>query len=209
MLQLGLRVFFAVLFLYAAVPSANASYPISAFKHGMVRVKDFPPGIDGKLYGYPDNKIGGMIIEGPFPYENGPLVWSKTNDTGAYALINAAASIVAGKCPPIPPNHPLFKSGLKPVPFTNGAHNCQIGCNLTEVSQSGVDPCRPGSVDGPTDSPMSCFDVGPGFAGGWGLCGYNCTAFDVAASKSKGKLVYCTDPSQCEIACDTRNFPQF
>jgi hypothetical protein len=189
-----------------AIPAINASYPISAFKNGMLQV--FPPGIDGQLYGYPDDKIGGMIIEGPFPYENGPLVWSKTNITGAYGLINAAANLVDGKCPPIPSTHPLFKSGLQPVPFTNGANNCQIGCNLTEISQTGVDPCKPGSIDGPTDSPMSCFDVGPGFAGGWGLCGYNCTALNYNASKSQGKLVYCRDiNSSCNIACDTRNFP--
>ena len=49
-----------------AIPAINASYPISAFKNGMLQV--FPPGIDGQLYGYPDDKIGGMIIEGPFPY---------------------------------------------------------------------------------------------------------------------------------------------
>ena len=44
---------------------------------------------------------------------------------------------------------------------------------------TGVDPCNIGSIDDPTNSPMSCYDVGPGFAGGFGVCGYNCTAMQI------------------------------
>ena len=41
-----------------------------------------PPGYN-KTYGYPDG-IGGLIVEGPFPYHNGPPSWSEANPTGAY-----------------------------------------------------------------------------------------------------------------------------
>merc|ERR1719399_663880 len=190
----------------------NAALPSSIMLHtGGSEAKivgKFPPGIDGALYGYPDQKIGGLIVEGPFPYKNGPRVWSNTTRAGAYGLTFAPGQWLQDmNCPAIPSDHPLAKAGLKAVPFTNGEKFCQIGCNITEVTMSGQDPCKPGSINGPTNSPMSCFDVGPGFAGGWGLCGYNCTAFDVAKSKAQKRLVYCTDPSKCEITCDTRELP--
>ena len=105
----------------------------------------------------------------------------------------------------------LEVDGVEKVTMLRVYMDCQPGVVLPNSPAVLIDQLRglkQGSIDGPTDSPMSCFDVGPGFAGGWGLCGYNCTAFNVAESKSQGKLVYCRDigPS-CDIACDTRNFP--
>ena len=55
---------------------------------------------------------------------------------------------------------------------------------------------------------MSCFDVGPGMAGGFGLCGYNCSAFQAHLSAS-GALVPCDKANfgKCFIWCDSRTFP--
>ena len=164
-----------------------------------------PPGYN-ETYGYPDG-IGALIIEGPFPYKNGPAIWSDKTRWGAYALINAAASLTkGGQCPKVPKDSPFAGSKLNPVPLTNGAKLCMIGCNLTEVKSSGEDPCSVGSVADPSNSPMSCFDVGPGFAGGWGLCGYNCTALEPktrpATPCSKADL-----GGDCSLYCDTRAFP--
>jgi len=183
----------------------------SAFVNGMHIVKptveNFPPGIDGILYGFPDSKIGGLIVEGPFPYHNGPAVWNGGKDPwGAYGLISAAGKFDKQRkqCTPVPPNSPFAKSKLKAVPLTNGASLCMIGCDLQEVNATGVDPCGIGSIDGPTNSPMSCFDVGPGFAGGFGVCGYNCTALH---PKEQVPCYNASDIQECNIYCDTRKFP--
>eukprot|EP00943_MAST-04B_sp_MAST-4B-sp1_P004806 g4806.t1 len=168
---------------------------------------NFPPGIDNVLYGFPDKNIGGLIVEGPFPYHNGPAVWNNGEDPwGAYGLIAAAGSYKNNECESVPTISPFAKSKLKPVPLTNGSPLCLIGCNLTEVNATGVDPCKIGSIDGPTNSPMSCFDVGPGFAGGFGVCGYNCSAF---VGTNHKELQTCTkdDITKCSIYCDSRTFP--
>ena len=212
--MMGKKVIAATTFtLLLLVTFVNAkSIKTSEFKNGMQNIEptleNFPPGIDGILYGQPDQKIGGLIVEGPFPYHNGPAVWNGgKNPWGAYGLINAAGSLdrKTKDCPPVPPNSPFAKSKLKPVPLTNGASLCLIGCNLEEVNSTGVDPCNIGSIDGPTNSPMSCFDVGPGFAGGYGVCGFNCTAFHAK------ELVPCSasdiGKGICSIYCDSRNFP--
>ena len=48
-------------------PMVNAALPSSIMLHtGGSKAKivgKFPPGIDGALYGYPDQKIGGLIVE--------------------------------------------------------------------------------------------------------------------------------------------------
>eukprot|EP00949_MAST-11_sp_MAST-11-sp1_P002485 g2485.t1 len=121
-----------------------------------------PPGYN-ETYGYPDG-IGALIVEGPFPYKNGPPVWTNSTLWGAYGLLNAPGRYTNGECDAVPASSPFYKSDLKPVPLTDGLKDCLIGCNLTQVSETGHDPCHVGSVTYPTNSPMSCFDVGPGFA---------------------------------------------
>jgi hypothetical protein len=168
------------------------------------------PGYD-ELYGYPST-IGGLIIEGPFAYKNGPPVWTPDTITGAYGLIDAAgdAKTIGGKCPSVPTDSPFANSkDVYPVQLTNGLTSCLLGCNLTQVKNTGVDPCRIGSIGAPlSNSIMSCYDVGPGMAGGYGVCGYNCTAF---VQSRTDKLVYCTQDDfgkgACAIYCDSRTFP--
>jgi hypothetical protein len=201
----------------ALCPSGEAGsfFGIQAtpLERGEVRLRkfnDFPPGIDGILYGYPDNKIGGLIVEGPFPYNNNtPAVWNDGQDPwGAYGLIVAAGKYQNKMCEAVPDNSPFAHSKLKPVPLSQGSLQCMIGCNLTEVAATGVDPCHVGSIQSPTNSPMSCFDVGPGFASKWGVCGYNCTALQ---SKSTSVLKPCSKSDLgkglCNLYCDTRTFP--
>ena len=45
-----------------------------------------PPGGYNETYGYPDG-IGGLIVEGPFPYKNGPAVWSDDTPWGAFGYV--------------------------------------------------------------------------------------------------------------------------
>lgn len=167
------------------------------------------PGGYNETYGYPDHH-GALIIEGPMAYKNGPSVWSPTNELGAYGLVVIPGSVVDGACEEVPADSVFAKSRLKPVSLTNGLKDCLIGCNLTEVSATGNDPCKVGSVAAPSsNSPMSCFDVGPGMAGGYGVCGYNCSAFD---STKTDKNTPCPTTggrptTDCEIYCDSRTFP--
>ena len=163
-----------------------------------------PRGVN-ETYGYPDG-AGALIIEGPFPYKNGPSIWSDKTPWGASALVAIPGSVKGGKCEAVPKDSPFYHSTLKPVPFTNGAHGCLVGCNISDVAATNKDPCKIGSVMLPlSNSPMSCFDVGPGFAGGWGLCGYNCTALE------PHKKTPCTDEDRksgnCSIDCNSRGFP--
>ena len=182
-------------------------YVVSALFYlcAMTSAASPPPGYN-ETYGYPDG-IGGLIVEGPFPYKNGPPVWTNSTLSGAYGLLNAPGRYTNGECDAVPASSPFYKSDLKPVPLTDGLKDCLIGCNLTQVSETGHDPCHVGSVTYPTNSPMSCFDVGPGFAGGWGVCGYNCTAYHAKAKT----LIPCTQADigagKCDIFCDTRTFP--
>ena len=170
------------------------------------------PGGVGEAYGYPDGIVGGLIVEGPFPYKNGPPVWNGghgSNPWDAYALIIAPGKLGAdGKtCEPVPADSPFAgATNVRPLPLSNGEKGCLLGCNWTEVSATGVDPCHAGSLTAPpvSNSVMSCFNVGPGtMSGGGGACGYNCTAF-VA-----GTMTPCTKANvgTCEVYCDSRSFP--
>ena len=171
-----------------------------------------PPGGYNETYGYPDG-IGGLIIEGPFPYKNGPATWNqpggKVDGFGAYGLIVAPGKVTNGKCTPLPADSPFVGSANQPVPLTDGANACLVGCNISDIERTGVDPCHAGNVGPPhSNSPMSCFDVGPGMAGGFGLCGYNCSAFQAHPSAS-GEPVPCDKANfgKCFIWCDSRTFP--
>ena len=119
-------------------------------------------------------------------------------------MIVAAGQYHNKACTPLPPDSPFVKTALRPVKMTNGAKLCLVACNKTEVEATGVDPCHVGSLTDPalSNSPMSCFDLGPGTAGGGGgACGYNCTSFMPSGAP-------CTDPTRgCNIYCDTRTFP--
>ena len=41
-----------------------------------------------EIYGwgpmYPNTTLGGLIVEGAFPYKNGPVIWNDTLTSGAY-----------------------------------------------------------------------------------------------------------------------------
>ena len=130
--------------------------------------------------------------------------------TRAHGVLSAPGSYTNGICKPVPKDSPFTNSKLFSVPLTNGDTACDIECNITEVQETGVDPCHVASVTDPTDSPMSCFNLGASMAGGWGLCGYNCSIFHAGDTT---KLVPCTQADVknrslgCSIYCDSRKFP--
>lgn len=110
-------------------------------------------------------------------------------------------------CTAVPASSPF--AGMKPVKLTNGVHDCLIGCNTSEVKRTGKDPCRVGSVSAPlSNSPMSCFDLGPGTVAGAGACGYNCS---LLVGHTNGGPIPCSkadlDAGKCLVYCDTRTFP--
>ena len=167
-----------------------------------------PPGYD-EVYGYPDT-IGGLIIEGPFAYQNGPDVYSPDNPLGAYGLIDAAGAVGDdGQCPPIPEDSPFAGSNdVKPVQFKE-MKTCGLGCSPDDIAAGKPDPCAAGSLSDPSlsNSPMSCFKIGNMLRQGYtGMCGYNCTAL---MATSTDVLQGCTDFSDpnCLIYCDSRTFP--
>ena len=165
-----------------------------------------------QTYSYPDG-IGALIIEGPFPYKNGPAIWSDANPFGAYGMVIAPGTFdpeAGGQCTPLPPTSPFASSRLSPVKMTDSIKDCLIGCNWTAVQATGVDPCNAGSLpsgQGLSNSVMSCFDLGPGTEGhGGGACGYNCSLLRPNATD---KLMGCTkaDFGKCRVYCDSRTFP--
>jgi hypothetical protein len=176
-----------------------------------------PPKWYNQTYSYPDG-AGALIIEGPFPYKNGPAVWSDETPFGAYGMVVIPGTFdkedPEAACTPVPASSPFAhpESTVYPVKLTNGIHDCLLGCNWTEVSRSGVDPCHAGSLPmglGLSNSVMSCFNLGPGTEGhGGGACGYNCSLLQ--PHTEKGKLVPCTkaDSTKCQLFCDTRTFPR-
>lgn len=173
-----------------------------------------PPKWYNTTYSYPDG-AGALIVEGPFPYKNGPSVFSDSNLLGAYGMIIIPGTVdkedpEAG-CTPVPAESPFASSSsVYPVKMTNGVNDCLLGCNWTEVEATGIDPCNAGSLPkgaGLSNSVMSCFNLGPGTEGhGGGACGYNCTSLKNTTS---GQLVGCTraHSSECNVYCDTRTFP--
>lgn len=174
----------------------------------------FPKGVN-ESYGFPDG-VGALIVEGPFQYKNGPPIWSEKTPWGAYGLMSipgATKHANTSECTPIPSDSPFFGSkDVHPVALTNGENTmCMLGCDLNVIMSGGIDPCHIASVHGgPTNSIHSCFDVGKGFAGGSGVCGYNCSAFE--SKRVDGKIQTCTatdmKDGNCEIFCNSQGFPQ-
>ena len=161
--------------------------------------------IVNQTYGYPDG-IGGLIIEVPFNYPNGPSAWTPNNTWGAYGIIIAPGSLNSSGCQPIPSNSPFKNTSMQPVALKKDKA-CMIGCNMTDIINGATDPCNIGSIKEPSNSPMSCWDIGS-MARGYGVCAYNCTAL---VSNSNGQLIPCSqnnlDNGTCAIYCDTRTFP--
>lgn len=182
------------------------------FSGVQIRVTDgTPPGYD-EVYGYPED-IGGLIVEGPFPYENGPSIRSDDNLLGAYGLIEAAASTVDGVCMALPDDSP-FTGSKDVLPMRlKQMQSCVLACNPDEIAAGAPDPCDAGSLNDPSlsNSKMSCFKIGDMITKGYtGMCGYNCTALD---STSTDTLKGCTTEDinggnpNCMIYCDSRTFP--
>ena len=126
-------------------------------------------------------------------------------------MLIAPGAFAHGTCDALPADSPFVKTALKPVKMTNGMDTCLLSCNKTEVEATGVDPCHAGSLSEPTNSAMSCFDLGPGTAGGGGgACGYNCTAL-VTSAAQEHQVQACTTSDlakgDCLLYCDTRTFP--
>jgi len=174
------------------------------------------PGVD-EDYGYPET-VGGLIIEGPFNYTNGPTVWPDGDGYGAYGLITVAPSGYRhdADCPAIPddsPLKPLEGNTLNPFSLFSvqtPIDMCMLSCNKTAVTLTGEDPCAAGGIMDPSENPMSCYDIGTMAPRDMGVCGYNCTVFhgDIDTPTP------CTEEDadngnwgDCMIYCDTRSFP--
>ena len=82
-----------------------------------------------------------------------------------------------------------------------------LGCNKTKVKETGDDPCSAGSITEPSNSMMSCYDIGGMVPTDLGVCGYNCSLVKADAYDSD-ILVQCTEgdlnASNCVVNCDTR-----
>eukprot|EP00937_MAST-01D_sp_MAST-1D-sp2_P006429 g6429.t1 len=185
-----------------AVSWASAPVPFTGVPGSMHVVQGELPGGYNQTYGYPDG-IGGLIIEGPLPNTNFPL-WSDKNRWGAAGMIIAPGKFDKNrKCDAVPASSPF--AGQEPVKLTNGVNDCLIGCNTTQVKLTGKDPCRAGSLSAPlSNSPMSCFDLGPGTVAGAGACGYNCSIITAGGAPCSQKD---RDVGDCFINCDSRTFP--
>jgi hypothetical protein len=166
-----------------------------------------PPNPD---YGFPDRKSGNALVEGPGAYPDGPSVWSDTNVQGAYGWIsNSPPATEDSKCPPIPVDSPLDRTLLTPIALV--AHGppisaCMLACNITRISETGIDPCNAGAVVSPVAANYSCFYGGAGWLDNpdLGVCGYNCSIFVIGS----GGLQPChqsdIDTHRCELECDRR-----
>ena len=163
-------------------------------------------------YGFPDHRPA-LIVEGNTAYPYGPPVWSPTNPSGSYGwTVTLPGTDVKSDqdCPAIPAEIKVDRSRVKAmsaVEHGNGnlphMTSCFLGCNLTEVSDTGVDPCNSNSGSTPTAGPynMSCFSGGENWLSpaNTGMCGYNCTlrhANDPAKFSSNNSagsdgVVYC------------------
>lgn len=184
-------------------------------RHPVIAGPTSTPGGYNQTYGYPDG-IGGLIVEGPGPATDFPL-WSDANRWGAYGMIIAPGTFQkkgSSACSPVPAGSPF--AGQQPVKMTNGVNDCLIGCNASEVKRTGMDPCHAGSLGeaGLSNSPMSCFDLGPGTVAGGGACGYNCSLLVGGAGRALSELsgpIPCSkadhDAGKCFIYCDSRTFP--
>ena len=175
------------------------------------------PGVD-ENYGYPYT-VGGLIVEGPFNYTNGPTVWPDGGGFGAYGLITVAPSGYKkdADCPAVPddsPLKPLEGDALKPFSLFSiqtPLDMCMLSCNKTAVALGRDDPCAAGSITDPSVSPMSCYDLGSMAPPDMGVCGYNCTALhmdieDVATPCTQEDMDN-GNWDDCALYCDSTTFP--
>ena len=168
-----------------------------------------PAAVKNPPYGFPDHHPA-VIFEGGAPYKNGPKTWSPETPDGSYGwTFLPGPQDAAGVCSFTPP---VFDaSRVRPLPFkSSGAGpmgGCFLSCNLTEVEETGEDPCKVGSVDSSTSGPgtMSCFSGGDS----WlkpphtGMCGFNCTL------RHPGDMSYCNNNSfgtDCVVQCQAPGF---
>jgi uncharacterized surface protein with fasciclin (FAS1) repeats len=176
-----------------------------------------PPKWYNQTYSYPASFNGtrALIIEDPLPYNNGPSVYSDSNLLGAsgMAIVPGMFDTEAG-CTPVPADSPFASSSSVYPAKLIGEYaflkRCLLGCDWKEVEATGIDPCNAGSLPkgvGLSNSVMSCFNVNGTVGHGGGACGYNCT--NLKRDAVTGQLVGCAraQEAECEIYCDTRNFP--
>jgi len=165
-------------------------------------------------YGFPNRGPGGLIIEGPVGYQNGPKVWTPGSEDGAYAftmLAQPGKSDAECKAP-LPSNGSSWTPGAHAKPFSLRSHgepisDCVIGCNWTDVSLSGIDPCNAGSIETPVTAIYSCYYGGKSWLkdDDLGVCGFNCSVRHIVGGS------FCSDADikagLCDIYCDPRDFP--
>jgi hypothetical protein len=157
---------------------------------------------DGNVYHFPYGPADHHpteIFEGCVQYEHGPTCWKpgEIGDYGWSALWPDETQ--PGGCPPLPPNFDASKVRVAKMTERIGSsyRGCFIECNLTQVSETGVDPCSAGDFSSPTSghNKMSCYSGGEKFIRPFpsGMCGYNCT------------LIHPSNGTQCRVKDPLRN----
>lgn len=170
----------------------------------------YPPGIVNSTYGYPDG-VGALIIENPFPYKGGPAIWTGNNgssEEGAVALLlRGPQGKKDADCAPMPKDFPLANSGVRPFVIDKAEHQtiCGLACDKSAAA-SGKDPCSAASITEPSNSVMSCYDIGSMAPPGHGVCGYNCS-FWLKNPSRHGCSKEENDKGLCVWTCDTRQVP--
>ena len=93
-------------------------------------------------------------------------------------------------------------------------NECLLGCNISEVARTGVDPCNAASIFNNSADPTlrdvyanySCYYGGPSWVhpDDLGVCGFNCSAH-----QADGALCNADDIENhlCLIYCDSRTLP--
>lgn len=163
------------------------------------------------IYGFADHHPS-LFIYGVVPYENGPSAWNPDeNPTGAYAwsAIPGSGMVEDDTCTPIPPEIGIVSDeSTHPISFVQHsvpiAGMCQIGCDVSQVMSTGIDPCNKGAINSPVNSANYCFYGGEGWLdGNWGLCGYPCYAMYL-----DGKPCDLSRTNEeCMFYCDPRTAP--
>ena len=109
------------------------------------------------VYGFADQHPS-LFIYGVVPYENGPSAWSPENPTGAYAWssIEGAGKYEDDTCTPIPSEIGIESDdSTHPISFVQHGvpiQGCEIGCDVSQVKSTGIDPCNKGAITSPVNS---------------------------------------------------------
>ena len=181
-------------------------------------------GAVGPPYHYP-NHSEHQVTVGAYAYPRGPAIWdyslTSKQPFGGWGLSagwtwNVAPKDSLGRCPPIPDD--AWGLGLDSKRLWVSHHEptggCFIGCNITDIVNGATDPCNGGAIYlktprfGKVIANYSCFWGGAKFLKdpSVGICGFNCTAFDIYNKTPCNIWEANGENPVCNIECDPRKF---